>query len=225
MGERPRFYKILAAVLLVCLLTFASVTVLRPAIAAAPISFETPAPPPSTRRLGRFPLGPRPPRVIAAPPEVFHASARKGANNCLFEAVIEAGDIRSPKDGTRANPQLLREVCMRELKKDPMVVACSDTEAAQSTGAAVGARSVVDAVSDGNVTGGEFLAILSKVLRVKIHVNVAGSTARRGWMPDLIAYDAEIAEDASAPIIHIRHIGDADFGHWEASSDSCGTCH
>lgn len=209
MGERPWFSKIIIAILvlgLLAVLTYlAPLTLMAPLLRAGPAARAATVPPPSISR-----SAPRP--SISAPAEVFGEASKRGSNNCLFEAVIAAGNIRS-KEGHPANPQRLRDLCMKALKEDPL----GASEEVPDDGAV----RVVDAVADGEVTGGEYLVILSKILRIKIHVNIVDSTEQRGWMREPIAYDSEIAEDPTVPIIHIRHVGHADAGHWTASPAPC----
>lgn len=153
-------------------------------------------------------------RPVAPPPSIFSGPqhTKQGMNNCLFEAVIAAGNIRSSKTGEMANPQLLRELCYRELMKHPMNGSV-DSEARTD---------LTEAVADGNVTGGEYLPVLSKLLNVEIHVDIPESP---DWQPGPIMHDDKLASDPTVPVIHITHLGNMDHGHWVPARGRCPNRH
>jgi len=145
------------------------------------------------RARGGAPPGPAPrshvARALRAPPEIFApdgARAPAGANNCLFEAVIAAADIRSPASGEPANAELLRRACARYL-------------ASENFG---------DVFASGEVAGGECLWALSKLLGASFRVYRDGY----GWVKAPIRHEAVPEDDAVS--VCIRHVGDSEHGHW-----------
>lgn len=126
-----------------------------------------------------------------APAEIFSIGneAHKiptGANNCLFEAVIVSGNIRSPQTGELANPQLLREACGKRLAEENF-------------------KEIFD---NGQVAGGECLWALSRMLNASFRVFKDGY----GWVGAPIRHES--VPESGAVEIAIRHVGNDDRGHW-----------